>query len=88
MTTVCYFVDGGLSEVEYSHRFVFLKSFARPEDLDMADTGLNAKIVRQVEVNNYFCSFFVKYYFGDINLSKDTFMKKTLEEKDGCKPNF
>nr|VZI24229.1 unnamed protein product [Spirometra erinaceieuropaei] len=41
----------------------------------MSDTELTAKILRQVE-----------YYFGDINLSKDNFMKNTLQEKGGWLP--
>ncbi|VDK38100.1 unnamed protein product [Taenia asiatica] len=41
----------------------------------MADLDLDAKVLRQVE-----------YYFGDINLPKDTFLKKTLEENGGWMP--
>uniref|UniRef100_A0A0X3NWC5 Lupus La protein homolog n=2 Tax=Schistocephalus solidus TaxID=70667 RepID=A0A0X3NWC5_SCHSO len=41
----------------------------------MSDSELTAKILRQVE-----------YYFGDINLSKDNFLKNTLQEKGGWLP--
>ncbi|VDN27867.1 unnamed protein product [Dibothriocephalus latus] len=41
----------------------------------MSDSELTAKILRQVE-----------YYFGDINLSKDNFMKNTLQENGGWLP--
>ncbi|VDM18741.1 unnamed protein product [Hydatigera taeniaeformis] len=41
----------------------------------MASSDLDAKVLRQVE-----------YYFGDINLPKDTFLKKTLEENGGWMP--
>lgn len=51
---------------------VEVKQETVPVVIKSIDTGLNEKIIRQVE-----------YYFGDLNLSKDKFMQEEIQKDNG-----